>query len=200
MRRDTTTSLGRAAEVCRGGGVVLCPAETVYGLSGDARRPDVAARIHALKGSAPDKPILALTDAWERVAPWVRHDDRLRRLWRRDDLGPLTLVLPATDAAPAALVGPDGTVGLRRTTSPTARALVEALGAPLFSTSANRSGEPPPARLADVDAGIRRGVDAVLDAPTALAGRPSTVARYHAGEGRFEILRPGPVTADALAA
>ena len=109
-------------------------------------------------------------------------------------------MLEATDAAPASLVGADGTVGLRRTTSPTARALVAALGAPLFSTSANRSGDPPPVRLADVDASVQRAVDAALEAPGELAGRPSTVARYHAAEGRFEILRPGPVTADALAA
>ena len=178
---------------------MLCPAETVYGLGGDARRPDVAARIHVIKGSAPGKPILALTDTWERVASWVRHDDRLRRVWSRDGLGPLTLVLPATDAAPSSLVGPGGTVGLRRTTSSTARALVAALGAPLFSTSANRSGHAPPVRLSDVDAGIRRAVDATLEAPDELGGRPSTVARYHAADQRFEILRPGPVTADELA-
>ena len=195
----TSADVARAARVVAGGGVVLYPAETVYGLGGDARRPDVAARIHVLKGSDPGKPLLALTDAWERVEAWVEAPAPVRRLWGEGAPSPLTLVLPATAAAPRALVSADGFVGIRRTTSAPARALIEATGTALFSTSANPSGAPPPDRLGDVDAAIRRGVDATLDAGQTLDGHPSTLARFDPRRVRFEVLRAGPVSAEAIA-
>ncbi|GAB5535384.1 MAG: hypothetical protein Rubg2KO_16330 [Rubricoccaceae bacterium] len=187
-----------AARLVAGGGVLLLPAETVYGLSGDARRPDAAARIHQIKGSDPSKPLLALTDTWDRVARWVHAPDPVRRVWAVATLGAITLVLPATDACPAALAGADGFVGIRRSASPWVCDLVAKAGVPVFSTSANPSGDPPPARFEAVDPSIRRAVDLALDAGGELAGQPSTVARFDPEASQFEILRPGPVTAEAL--
>jgi len=187
-----------AVRLVRGGGVLLLPTETVYGLSGDARRPDVAARIHQLKGSDPSKPLLALIDTWERVADWVLAPPPVQRVWAETGLGALTLVLPATAECPSALASAEGLVGIRRSASPWVCELVKRAGVPVFSTSANPTGTPPPARFEEVDASIRRGVDLALDAGAPLAGQPSTVARYDLDAQQFEILRPGPVTADAL--
>lgn len=200
MDFSRSTDLELAARLVAGGGVLLVPAETVYGLSGDARRPDVAARIHQIKGSDPMKPLLALTDTWDRVHDWVEALPPVRRVWEEDGLGPLTLVLPATDRAPSALKSSEGFVGIRKTTSPTARELVTRLGAPVFSTSANRTGEPAPARFEDVHRTIRRAVDGAIDAEISLVGEPSTVARFDSQAGAFEILRPGPVDEAALRA
>lgn len=194
------TDLELAAQRVAGGGVVLLPTETVYGLSGDARRPDVAARIHQIKGSDPMKPLLALTDSWARVRAWVQVSSQVQRLWAASDIGPLTLVLPTTDAAPPALTSDEGLIGIRQTTSSFALEVVARLGAPIFSTSANASGASPPARFEDVDPSILRAVDVAVNAGRALAGAPSTVARFDTTSGVFEILREGPVSADMLAA
>lgn len=192
--------LERAANLIRGGGVVLLPTETVYGLSGDARRPDAAARIHQIKGSDPFKPLLAITDSWERVAGWVVAPPPVQHVWSDSTLGALTLVLPATDLAPSALTSSEGWVGIRRTGDGMLSELVEKAGTPIFSTSANPSGAPPPARFEEVDLSIRRAVDLAADAGKPLAGVPSTVARYQPERAEFEILRPGPVSASAIQA
>ena len=189
-----------AARIVRGGGVLLLPTETVYGLSGDARRPDVAARIHQIKGSDPRKPLLGLTDTWERVREWVHVSDPVRRVWATPSLGALTLLLPATQEAPAALTSADGLVGIRRSPCPWVCDLVEASGAPVFSTSANPTGAPSPARMEDVAGSIRRAVDVVVDAGRELAGTPSTVARFDPISESFQILRQGPVSLDELMA
>lgn len=187
-----------AARLVRGGGVLLLPTETVYGLSGDARRPDVAARIHQLKASDPMKPLLALTDAWERVTDWVEAPPPVRRAWSASSLGALTLVLPATARCPAALASAEGYVGIRRSASAWIAELVGRAEVPVFSTSANLTGSPAPARYDAVEPSIRRGVDLAVEAVAPLGGQPSTVARFDAYIEQFQILRAGPVSAETL--
>jgi L-threonylcarbamoyladenylate synthase len=106
------------------------------------------------------------------------------------------VLVDASADAPAGVVGPDGLVGLRRTSDPFCRALIEASDAPLLSTSANPPGEPAPARFEDVAAAMRDAVDVAVDAGRPLPGVPSTVARVVAG--RVTVIRVGPVDAATL--
>ncbi|MFN3597581.1 MAG: L-threonylcarbamoyladenylate synthase [Rubricoccaceae bacterium] len=183
----------KAAEVLRAGGLVLHATETVYGLAADPRQPGAVARARQLKGRDAAKPMLALTDTWARVASYLDAvPPPLARLMAHEAPLAVTLLLPGSAAAPEALRGPDGRLGLRRTADPFCRALVAALGAPILSTSANPAGQPPPARFADVDEALRRAVELALDAGRPLAGVPSTVVGVDAA-GRLEVVREGAV-------
>lgn len=183
----------QAAAVLRAGGIVLHATETVYGLAADPRRPEAVARARQLKGRDAAKPMLALTDTWERVAPYLEAvPPPLARLMAHDVPLAVTLLLPGSAAAPEALRGPDGRLGLRRTADPFCRALVEALGAPVLSTSANPAGAPAPALFADVDEALLAAVDLALDAGRPLGGVPSTVVGVDAA-GRLQVVREGAV-------
>lgn len=189
--------VARAAAVVRAGGVIAYPTETVYGLGCDPADAAAVARIRAVKGRDADRPMLALTDRWGRAEPWlVGLTDAHRRLMAHEPPLPVTIVFDASDAAPPPLVSPGGTVGVRRTTDPFCRALVVAAGTPVLSTSANRSGEPPPARFADLDPAVAAAVDLVADAGHELGGTPSTVVRVEGG--RLVVLRAGAVGEAAL--
>ena len=187
--------VARAAEVLRAGGVLLYPTETVYGLGCDPSDRAAVARIRALKGRDADKPMLALTDTWERVAGWYEDGgDTHRRLMAFE--GPLTILLRASAGAPATLVGPEGLVGVRRTQDPFCRALVAASGVPLVSTSANPAGAPAPAAFEAVAREIRSGVALAVDAGAPLAGAPSTVVRLDGDD--IVVVREGAVSAAAV--
>ncbi len=69
----------------------------------------------------------------------------------------------------------------------------------MFQTSANRSGEPAPARFADVDPGIVAAVDLAIDGGE-LTGMPSTVVDVTAIEagGEPAILREGAVSPEEV--
>ena len=114
-----------------------------------------------------------------------------RRLMQHTPTLPVTLVFPATEAAPPGLVSADGTVGLRRTVDPFCRALVAATG-PVLSTSANRAGQPPAHRFADLDPAVTFAADMAVDAGQSLGGAPSTVVRLDGG--RLVVLRQGAVS------
>src|SRR5690606_9196641 len=139
--------------------------ETVYGLGCDPSAAAAVARVRAVKGRDGDRPMLALTDRWGRVAPWLAGlTDAHRRLMQHAPPLPVTLVFDASAAAPPALVSVEGAVGIRRTTDAFCRALVAAADTPVLSTSANRAGHPPVHRFADLDRAVKAAVDLAVDA------------------------------------
>ena len=116
--------------------------------------------------------------------------------------GPLTLLLPASDHAPAA-VAEAGTIALRPAADPVSAALLAAWGRALFSTSANRRGEPAhhdvAAALAELAAAP--GGDAIVVALLPVGrdeatGLPSTIV--DATTRPVRIAREGAIPADTI--
>jgi len=127
----------------RGGGVVIFPTDTLYGLGVDPCSEAGLARLFAAKGRDRGKPIPLLLSGRERVDRWVRHlPSAASRLMDRFWPGALTLVLPADPGVPPSVTGGGDTVGLRVPDHPVPRALAAMLSGAVTGTSANRSGNP----------------------------------------------------------
>ena len=120
-----------------------------------------------------------------------------RRLAARFWPGPLTLVLPARDDAPAVLTAGTGTVGVRVSSHPTAAALVAALGRPVTAPSVNPPGAAPARDVAEARAYFGDAIAAYVDGGPS-AGGASTVAMVEGDAVR--VLREGRVSAAALEA
>lgn len=187
-------AVSEAAAAMERGGVVIFPTETVYGigvLSGDAA---ALARLRALKGRAADKPFQLLTSGVDMARNLgAVFSTRAANLARNYWPGPLTLVVPDG-------TGGDGTLGVRVPDSPFALALIERLGRPIVSSSANPAGMTPPvdADAADVFSGGEDGVALLVDGGPVVGGMPSTVVRC--GTDEYEILREGGVDIEAVRA
>ena len=171
-------------ECIAGGGVVVFPADTVYGLACDPENEEAVARLYALKGRPPDKPAAVLFFLLgQALLPEL--SPRMHALMSRLLPSAVTLLVPS-DRFP--LAGGAGTLGLRVPDVP-------ALGSlPVLQSSANVAGGPDAPRLEDVPESIRRGADLVLDGGE-LPGTPSTVVDLRAYEsgGEWRIVRPGAV-------
>lgn len=187
----------RAAEVVRAGGLLVYPTETVYGIGCDPTCDGAVACVRAVKGRDAAKPMLALTDRWGRVTPWIADvTEAHRRLMQHDPPLPVTIVFDASDAAPPGLVSPRGRIGIRRTSDAFCRALIAAAGVPLLSTSANRAGDPSVADFAALDPEVVGAVNLAVDAGRPLGGAPSTVVQIEGGG--LVVLREGAVEAATL--
>jgi L-threonylcarbamoyladenylate synthase len=180
------------------GELVVFPTESVYGLGADARSAAAVARLVAVRGREPGKPILVLVRDLAMAAT-VAADipDAAHRLAARFWPGPLTLVVPAREGLPPALTAGTGTIGVRAPGHPTAAALVAGLGGPVTAPSANPPGGAPPRRLEEARAEFGEAVAVYLDGGD-LPGGASTVAAVDGNHVR--VLREGPVTAAALEA
>lgn len=180
-----------------GGGVVLFPADGLYGLACDPLSSDAIGRIHALKGRDDGKPSavlyfspLAMRELLASLGP------RTRAAIAALLPGPLTLVVanPEHRYRLACREDPER-LGLRLIEGPLAGAMC-----PIFQSSANHSGGPPPARFDQVPLEIRDSVDLALDGGE-LPGSPSTVLDLTALEqgGAWSILRQGAADPAELA-
>lgn len=189
-----------AADLLRAGSLVALPTETVYGLAARADSAPAVAQIYRAKGRPDFNPLIVhIPDiaAAERIA---RFDDRARQLARVFWPGALTMVLPLREGAgiaPAVTAGLP-TIALRCPAHPAMRAVLEAAGLPLAAPSANRSGAVSPSRAEHVAASLGDAVGLILDGGPCVAGIESTIVALR--EDGWEVLRPGPVTAEQIAA
>jgi L-threonylcarbamoyladenylate synthase len=183
------------------GGVAIFPADTVYGLATEPDSREGVDRLYRLKGRAPDKPAAVMffqLDAALAALPEL--GERTREALRRLLPGAVTAVLPNPARRYPLACGPEPErVGLRVPLLEGELAPLAAMRWPVLQSSANRSGGPDARRVEDVDAGVREGVDLVLDAGE-LPGTPSTVVDLSSYEetGEWSVIREGAVPREAM--
>jgi len=132
----------KTAVVIKGGGVIIYPTETLYGLGANPLDPEAMERLYAIKGREKGKPIPFLIKDQEMLTTLVEEIPPIgRQLMERYWPGALTLIFRAKKGLPPPLCGEGGTIGLRISAHPIAQLIVEAVETPLTSTSANPAGE-----------------------------------------------------------
>ncbi len=188
-------NIRKAAVIIRLGGVVIYPTDTVYGLGCDPANVDAARRVCEIKGRA-DKPLpLACSDV-EAARRIVEFNPIAEKLAERFWPGPLTMVLPARVDYPIWVTHGARTLGVRVPDHPVARKLAKLSGGVIVTTSANKSGEPPPKTALEAAEQIGEEVDLILDAGPAPLKQPSTVLDLSGEE--LWIIRPGPIKAEDI--
>ena len=188
------TAVERAAKALLGGGLVVLPTETVYGLAALASDPVATRALFARKGRGADVPVAVLcADAEQALALADGRPSVATELAAAHWPGPLTMVLPRRPGLGWALGEPTDTIGLRCPDHDLVRALAARVG-PLATTSANRHGQPTPASAIEAAGQLLGEVDLVLDGGQ-LSGTPSTVVDLTGDTLR--VLRQGGVLVDA---
>ncbi|HLH21091.1 MAG TPA: L-threonylcarbamoyladenylate synthase [Chloroflexota bacterium] len=183
-------ALAAAVAALRRGDLVVLPTDTVYGLAAHPDLPDAIARVYTVKERPAEKALPLLVESAAQAATICVVSPLAERLMARFWPGGLTLVLP-TAREP-------GTLALRMPDHPVPLALIRALGAPLATTSANRSGQPSCTTAAAVQAQLPTGYAVLIDAGPSPGGRDSTVLDLASSPPR--VLRPGAIATADLAA
>jgi L-threonylcarbamoyladenylate synthase len=187
----TRVALRAAVNTLRAGGIVALPTETFYGLAVPALDAGAVKQVFELKGRPDTKPLLALVDSVAMAESVARVTPAARDLMLRYWPGALTLVLRAQAHVPSVVTAGTGTLGVRLSSQPIARGLVELLGEPVTAPSANPDGLAPPTTAAGVLAYFPCGIDLILDGGATPGGAPSTLLDLTVDPPR--ILRQGAV-------
>ena len=201
---DTAESrqvIAQAAEILRAGGLVAFPTETVYGLGANALDSDAVARIFEAKQRPAWDPIIVhiagpkrenpmLDGLVTQLAPVVL--GLMEEFWP----GPLTLLLPRSEAIPALVTAGRPLVGIRMPAHPVAFELIKRAGLPIAAPSANAFGRISPTTADHVLEDLSGRIDAVLDAGPTRHGVESTV--LDPNQSPMMIYRPGAITAKQI--
>jgi L-threonylcarbamoyladenylate synthase len=175
-------------------GVIAYPTDTLYGLGGRFLSLAAHGRIDALKGRD-GQPYSAAAAGLEMLGTLVADvpavfGERLCGLLP----GPFTFLFKPAPGLDPRLLRDSAAVGVRIPALPPLLRLIEALGFPLVSTSANRSGRPPlndPERIAREFPGLDIVIDGGVLPPSPgstvvdLTAEPPRVVRSGAGHERL---------------
>lgn len=194
---ESTEALEQASEILRRGGLVALPTETVYGLGANALNPQAVEKIFAAKQRPSWDPLIVHIAEESEVLPLVTElPETARKLMHAFWPGPLTLLLPRSEAVPPIVTAGREKVGIRMPAHPVARALIRRAGLPVAAPSANSFGRTSPTRAEHVLEDLDGRIDAVLDSGETTHGLESTVMDPSLDPP--VIYRPGIVTLEQI--
>jgi L-threonylcarbamoyladenylate synthase len=187
MLRD---EVAKAFKIVQDGGIILYPTDTIWGIGCDATNTEAVKKIYHLKQREEAKSMIILLDTDNKLQSYVQEVPELAYELIQYAENPLTLVMRGAKNISPALIGSDGSIGIRVSTHPFCQLLIQRLRKPLVSTSANVSGNPSPQYFSQISTEIIDGVDYVvdLDQHSMEIKNPSTIMRLEPN-GRFEFIR-----------
>jgi len=131
-------TIAQIVSALRGGAIMLYPTDTVYAIGCDLMSKSAIERVRKLKQMSNDKPLTFLCSSLSNISEYANVSDVNYRTMRSLVPGPFTFILPATKLVPKLVLNPKRkTTGIRVPKHVTSQAIVEALGNPIISTSAN---------------------------------------------------------------
>lgn len=197
VEQDRADGLAAAAGAVRGSRLVVIPTDTVYGIGADAFSSSAVRSLLAAKNRGPDMPVGVLVGSWSTIDGLVLSVPRpARQLIEAFWPGDLSIVLPHAPSLAWDLGRSHGTVMLRMPLHPVALELLREVG-PMAVSSANRSGLPPAATVAQAREQLGESVAVYLDGGPSGEPVPSTIVDLTGAEP--VVLREGAVSVDAVA-
>ena len=191
----------KAAEILHGGGLVVFPTETVYGVAASALSDEGVRKLRELKQADTNRAFTVHIPAPEDIARFAELSiGAARRLAHKTMPGPITLLVEvSTDVIGKSLKGlglsaehtdrlyHGGVVGLRCPDHPLGRMVLSAGGPVVIATSANLPGERPPVDAQEAADAVSGLVDLVVDGGRCQHAKPSTIVKI-TGEGAEQEL------------
>ncbi|WP_297742041.1 L-threonylcarbamoyladenylate synthase [uncultured Tessaracoccus sp.] len=197
-RNPQPRTIAQVATLLQEGGLVVYPTDSGFALGTMLGNAEGIERIKAIRQLDDKHNFTLVVDEFAKLGHYVEMDNWVFRAIKAATPGPYTFILKATREVPRMMQNPKKrTVGVRIPAHTTSLALLEALGAPLVSSTLLLPGlEEPPTEGWEVKELLEHQVDVVLDSgdvglePTTvvdMTGSEPVVLRRGAGDtGRFE--------------
>lgn len=196
INTDREAAITAAAAAVTEGACIVLPTDTVYGIGADAFSADAVRGLLEAKGRGRDMPppvLIADVSALRSLTDEL--GDEVLAVADAFWPGPLTLILPLQPELGLDLGDLGNTIAVRVPDHDFTRELLRATG-PLAVSSANTTGNPAAASIAEAAEQLGDAVAVYLDGGPASGPVPSTIVDL---TGQPTILRVGRISADELA-
>ncbi|MCA1904553.1 MAG: threonylcarbamoyl-AMP synthase [Cyanobacteria bacterium KgW148] len=133
-----TRTIEQIVERLRAGAVMLYPTDTVYGIGCDLQSKAAIEKVRQIKQLSSDKPLTFLCSSLSNISLYAVVNDNNYRLMKSLIPGAYTFILPTTKLVPKIVMNPKRkTTGIRVPDHLLCQKLLQSLGNPIVSTSAN---------------------------------------------------------------
>ncbi len=156
----------QAAEIMRGGGLVVFPTDSAYALGGLTGDADLLQRIRRLRAVDERHHFTLMCRDLSEIATFARVDNTQYRLLKATTPGPYTFILEGTRELPRRVLHPKRkTIGLRVPDHPVVAALLAELDEPILTSTLLLPGDDHPLTDAEnIRERIGKQVDLVIEA------------------------------------
>ena len=192
-----TDIIKRAGKIIRNSGVVIFPAQYLYGVAVNALDEKSIQKVFHLKNRPVNKPLLILIHDQDQLLNLVKSIPASARLlmdafWP----GNLTIVFKAKNSVSRLLTANTAKIGIRIPAHPVAKALVKYLKFPITGTSANLSGHKGCSQINKLDSSIIDHTDLILNAGRVKGGMGTTIVDVTAS--KINITRQGEISEQSI--
>ena len=182
--KDTTIDVHeevvKAVEAFRMGKVVLYPTDTIWGLGCDMTNKSAVEQIYRIKERPREQPLIVLVSDIQMLKKYVRLvHPRIETLLVHHNK-PLTIIYDQLIDVPDYMKSPEGSLAIRVCQDEFCSDVIRKFGAPIVSTSANKSGSPTADCFDQIDPQIIEEADYVVGygQDDKEPRMPSIIARY----------------------
>lgn len=162
IKENNPLVFDKVSECLTGGGVIIYPTETLYGIGCLAFNQEACRRIVKIKRRSGQKGLIVLTRDVEMLDRHFHVSSELLRRYSRSQK-PLTLILHPKSPFPEEVSGGRDSVAVRISPSPFVKEILSRVGEPITSTSANISGRGNSNRFIDIRRDFPSGIDVIVD-------------------------------------
>jgi len=159
----TKKILNQSIEALLNSQVILYPTDTVWGLGCDATNIDAVAKIFKLKNRIESKSLVVLVSSIEMLSTYVDAVPQKAIDIISTTKKPTTIIYNNPKGLAANAIALDNTIAIRIPTHNYCLEIINKLGKPIISTSANISGESTPKSFSEISLPILEGVDYVVN-------------------------------------
>jgi len=153
------SEIQKTAKIIQSGGIILYPTDTIWGIGCDATKAESVQKIYQIKRRSDSKSMLVLLSGIAMLEKYLDTVPTQALELIEKAAKPTTIIFPGALNLADNLLAPDGSIGIRLTSDPFCRGVIELTGKPLVSTSANISGERSPAVFHEIKPSVRDQVD-----------------------------------------
>lgn len=180
----TTFQIRQAVSLMRAGGVIAYPTEAVWGLGCDPHNYQACQALLQIKQRPVEKGMILVAADMQQLARLL---DPLtpaqRQCLAASWPGPRTWLIPdSQQLVPWWIRGDHQSVAVRVSAHPLVKALCQAFGGPVVSTSANKASRPPATSRIQLEKALGRELDYVLPGKLGGDDRPSMISDLLSGQ------------------
>lgn len=148
--------------ILKGGGIILYPTDTLWGLGCDATNPSAVEKIFKIKSRKENKSLLILVDGEFMLDRYLKDIPEIAIELSNVSDTPLTIIYPLGKNLAEGVCNDDGSVGIRICRDNFCSELISRFRKPVVSTSANFSGKPSPGNFSEIEKSVIDSVDYVV--------------------------------------
>ena len=191
--------LQEAANLLKQNKVIIHPTETVYGLAGNYANDQVIENIQEIKGRGSNQPFSILVNNIDTIFEISGNkSDWLTNFLSQVLPDAITVLVPRKKKLANSFWHQFSYLGFRYPDHLISTSLVNLSGTPLITTSANLTGEKPPASLNDINRSLLKRVNLVFDSGETLYKKPSTIIKVVGNKPGIKLIREGAISFEKI--